>query len=212
MISIMLTNSLESCRQIIYNNSELSLRRSVPKIETPFKCYIYCSLIDSKRFMYSLFSKFGEYEAVRIWNSENWSDLKGKVIGEFICDEVYTWPYNDKAERYDIEADDANRFNLHSHDLFSYGKGNLLRGLHITDLKIYDTPRSINEFGYVCSSFDTCENCDNCDYHYYSNTPSSGIEEACTCDGVKTLKRAPRSWCYVEELCEDRITEEARFK
>lgn len=56
--------------------------------------------------------------------------------------------------------------------------------LHISDLKIYDKPKELSDFGKF-----ECKDC--------------GPERECLwkCDcGFISLKRPPRSWCYVREL------------
>lgn len=62
-------------------------------------------------------------------------------------------------------------------------------GLHISDLKIYDTPKELIEFRRVCPNDLYCESC------------AMYRENKGTC-GNKSLrfKRPPLSWCYVEEM------------
>ena len=81
-----------------------------------------------------------------------------------------------------------------------YAKGKAVYGWHISDLKIYGKPKELSEFRYHCKyEFDDdFKHCSGCDYHYCSNTPSSGREEYCGCDGLKSLTRPPQSWQYVE--------------
>lgn len=85
------------------------------------------------------------------------------VIGEFVCDciRVIKEPYYDKVSGTCLTA-----YQMHK-----YGKGALLYGWHISDLVIYDQPRSISEF-FVKSN---------------------------ACSSLVPLKRPPQSWCYVCE-------------
>lgn len=73
-------------------------------------------------------------------------------------------------------------------ELFGY-VGDGLRGhcygWHITDLRIYDVPRELSEF-------ERPYECDKCDAKWASEC------NACHDDGK--IKRAPQSWCYVEEV------------
>jgi hypothetical protein len=90
-------------------------------------------------------------------------------------------------------------------DIVNYiGNGCLGYGWRISDLKIYDKPRELREFKYHCKyEFDDdFKHCDGCDYHYFSNTPSSGREEWCSCDGIKPITRPPQSWCYCNLVLE----------
>lgn len=72
-------------------------------------------------------------------------------------------------------------------------------GWHISDLKIYDKPKELSDFGVLCPEFlkvsPICEGC------RYENTLYNGLEPPefdCKCDGFKPLTRPPQSWCYVE--------------
>lgn len=64
-------------------------------------------------------------------------------------------------------------------------------GWHISDLKIYDEPKKLNEFGQKCDNANEIR-CRDCRL----------LEEWDNCCSVmcKPLTRAPSNWCYVEEL------------
>ena len=64
-------------------------------------------------------------------------------------------------------------------------------GWHISDLKIYDKPKKLNEFGQKCDNANEIR-CRDCRL----------LEEWDNCCSVmcKPLTRAPSNWCYVEEL------------
>ena len=64
-------------------------------------------------------------------------------------------------------------------------------GWHISDLKIYDKPKELNEFGQKCDNANEIR-CRDCRL----------LEEWDNCCSVmcKPLTRAPSNWCYVEEL------------
>jgi hypothetical protein len=102
------------------------VRKTRPKLDTPFKCYIYCTQGNDAR---------------RLRGS--W----GKVIGEFICDRVETIkaatePYG----IYDVDDDFVAQTRLVDGALWDYGKGATLYGWHIFKLEIYDTPKQLSEF------------------------------------------------------------------
>lgn len=86
------------------------------------------------------------------------------VIGEFVCDciRVIKEPYWEKVAGTCLTA----------HKMHEYAQGALLYGWHISDLVIYDQPRSISEF-FVES---------NATYD---------------CPSLLPMKRPPQSWCYV---------------
>ena len=68
------------CKLIMDWQKTVEIRKSRPKIDTPFKCYIYCTLSGSRE----LLKEYG----VDNWYKGKWSDKKGKVIGEFVCDRI----------------------------------------------------------------------------------------------------------------------------
>ena len=66
-------------------------------------------------------------------------------------------------------------------ELFQYTGGMKPYGWHISNLKIYDQPKPLSDFHGPCGE------CDGCDTLSLNN-------HIC----LKTLKRAPQSWCYVD--------------
>ena len=107
----------------------------------------------------------------------------GKVGMQFICDNI------EKLEEhieegglyYTLNSDFNEAAQLDNWQLHDYGKGKPLYGWHISDLKIYDTPKELSEFKkyYECGN-NSCGSCNKCDKDYH-------------------LIRPPQSRCYVEE-------------
>jgi predicted transcriptional regulator len=133
----------------------------------------------------------------------------GKVGLKFVCDEIIgTCPWRLKGEtgfcakRTEKETNLPNNACLTLEEIEKYAgsRGRGIYGWHISDLVIYDKPRELSEFKYHCKyEFDDdFKHCDRCEYYYFSNTPSNGREEWCGCDGIKTLKRPPQSYMFVE--------------
>jgi len=84
----------------------------------------------------------------------------------------------------------ASATNLTRDDLFFW---------HISDLKIYDKPRSLHEFcRFEFHSMNGTNICGNtkCENYIPSDSWMQPPERAI--DGCY-LKRPPQSWCYVEE-------------
>ena len=124
------------CELIANGKKTLEVRKTRPKLETPFKCYIYCT---KPRFehedFFALVGKQGFYGG-------------GKVIGEFVCDKVYELaPLNHAPDDTEQQA------CLSCEGIARYLKGRGW-GWHISDLKIYDTPVDITNF----------RNCNGCEY------------------------------------------------
>lgn len=178
MKSVLISIHPKWCDLIASGKKTIEVRKTCPKIETQFKCYIYCTQS----------GKYKDGKSVKnIWLNRG-TDKRfignGKVIGEFVCDYVY------ENMSYDCEASCVS-----VSELKKYANGKPLYGWHISDLKIYDKPKELSEFYRVCD-FDKC---DNCPHLYVENTPSS-YETWCEFDEKIPITRPPQSWCYVEEV------------
>lgn len=129
--------------------------------------------------------------------------LNGKVIGEFVCDNIDT--YDDdtifafRHEDYTRWNDfDLNRACVHPEEFQNYANGEWLYGWHISNLIIYDKPKELSEFYKYCGDN---PDCNGCEAHYYSNT-ECGLEDCCCSKiyGCRPINRPPQSWCYIETL------------
>lgn len=146
----------------------IEVRKTAPK-EVPFKAYIYC--IKDKA-----------------------QSGCGKVIGEFICDEV------EKFSVGSLRCDDIEKLACLSYrEMINYfykpeeldGKTSKMGyAWHISDLKIYDKPRELFEFGRKCD-YTSEIHCRDC--------LILGDWDSCCGVMCKPLTRPPQSWQYVEE-------------
>lgn len=162
----------------------VEVRKSAPK-EVPFNAYLYCT---NGRFditdIYDITS-----ESVRVV-----SEGRGKVIGEFVCNQVRDYiPFGLRG--YELPSEWLKNMCLSKEQLDRYGGLKTLHGWHISDLKIYDTPRALCEFTAPCKRHKTKpdESCKGCPYIFKGMTSGK-----LTCD--RALTRAPQSWQYVEEI------------
>lgn len=190
MKAVLISIQPKWCELIASGKKTVEVRKTKPKLETPFKCYIYCTkgeplmktkgndcFIDKEHRQGE--NLYGLYEF-----------LNGKVIGEFVCDKVTEIKsdavYSKVFGGFDVRFNfDKYASCLTEEQIFDYlgeGKG---YAWHITDLVIYDKPKELSEFHIVgckgCRDKDTY----HCKFH---------------CIGERRLKRPPQSWCYVEEL------------
>ena len=108
----------------------------------------------------------------------------GKVIGEFLCDEIINI---NGAGR--IPSDAARPTCLEPAELHQYLGAATGYGWHISNLKIYDTPKELIEFH-------TRKKCKSCNKSGYESTACI-YDENCIIPAAIT--KAPQSWCYVEE-------------
>lgn len=140
MKSVLLSVLPQWCELIASGKKTLEIRKNRPKLETPFKCYLYCTQ-GKQRFWYSN-ALMVPYRYVDD-HSHNLYDepLNGKVIGEFVCDRIDT---------IECSSDAHNGFSKQSclspDDFIKYCNGQDLYGWHISALQIYDKPRELSEF------------------------------------------------------------------
>ena len=182
------------CELIASGKKTVELRKTKPKLETPFKCYIYCT--NTKPFLVwgDVFRGNWETEFTHLigYNRKDaekiWDVFNGKVIGEFVCDRITDIPYSQYFVDYyhtmpqaDLEASCLDMGHIDEYLLSKNGYG-----WHISDLKIYDTPKDLTSFYQKCKSYpikyNDCLLCEN----------------PCGNGGKMYLKRPPQSWCYVE--------------
>ena len=199
MKSVLISIRPQWCELIASGKKTIEVRKSAPKLETPFKVYVYQTKHKGKSIVSeALNTVYGG----------------GKVIGSFVCDRVeeYEGEFwdDDTYERIQEpwEPSDFAEYGEYEYDTIGengefYGKGielskqsclswNELRkyvgqglkdfyGWHIIDPKLYDKPRELGEFRKVCLN-GKCSDC---------------IYEECK------ITRPPQSWCYVEERKDD---------
>lgn len=172
MKSVLISIKPKWCELIANGKKTIEIRKTRPKLETPFKCYIYCTKDKGISFW------TGKRYAYADDRSHNLFDVcgNGKVIGEFVCDEIY--------DCRDINGDDAC---ITVAEWLKYTKGHKgkVYGWHISNIVIYDKPKELSEFGkpVICHRGIQKDNCNGC----------------WDCE----IKRPPQSWCYCEELEND---------
>lgn len=134
--AVMLSIRPKWCEKIASGEKTVEVRKTRPKLETPFKCYIYCTQSGV---------------ALGAWGKH------GKVIGEFTCDRIDRLdPANEPYGIYDIDDDYVLQTCLENGALWDYGHGTPLYGWHISNLRIYEAPRELSEFErpYECNECD----------------------------------------------------------
>ena len=131
MKSVLISIKPKYCELIANGKKTIEVRKSRPKIETPFKCYIYMSQGDLK--------DLGSYSE---WIYKN----RMKVIGEFVCDNIDEYTFSHYEAEYRVTHVEQKLMCLNYPELIQYGKGENLYGWHISELKIYDKAKELGEF------------------------------------------------------------------
>lgn len=203
MKSVLISIHPKWCDLIASGNKTIEVRKTRPKIETPFKCYIYETKARSDM------PTFVDEDGHVIYTG------RGQVIGEFVCDNVEVlFDTNGNPENYmtDILPSILQKTEL-SYDEFGAYVGsradkNSIYGWRISDLKIYDKPRELSEF--FTADKEAIRQCENREQSYYAFTDTGYIKNGFYCKKKddwcfggckrKVLTRPPKSWCYVEEV------------
>lgn len=173
--------------KIANGEKTIEVRKTSPKLATPFKCYIYCTFDGIKKMP-------------KNYIAENFE--RGKVIGEFTCTRVDAIaPANEPYGIYDISDDYVLWTCLANGALWDYGHGTPLYGWHISNLKIYNKPRELGEVIPACRYKNDDGTCPSrrvaCSYQRYDYNHDGTINLV---ECSKKILRPPQSWCYVDEL------------
>lgn len=212
MKSVMISIKPKYCELIASGKKTVEVRKTRPKIETPFKCYIYCTLPPKEELLN--FGSFREYanELIRLqdgrivydYGMRVCCDIEGrpysqdnflckKVIGEFMCDNIY--PIRYEMDGF-ADAIDCETSCLKPRDFIAYGKGKQLYGWRISNLVIYDKPKELEAFTTFCDA--NKKRCANCKHYFFDNDDFNGYRRWCDVCHRKPLTRPPQSWGYVE--------------
>lgn len=175
------------CELIASGKKTVEVRKTKPKLKTPFKCYIYETQGRTE-------TPFVDEEGHVIFKG------RGQVIGEFVCNKfTYIeagYDTNGKKHLYNT-AFIEHRMCIPDNELHEYlYKSRENSGgwaWHISDLVIYDEPKELGEYG----EFYVWKKCNSCrDTGYESTACCFDID----CKVPAVITRPPQSWCYVEEL------------
>ena len=184
--SVLLSIKPKYCELIASGKKAIEVRKTKPKLDTPFKCYIYCT---------QDFANFAtKTKRSEMWIGEPLNSVSkghylgnGKVIGEFVCDTIIT----DRTFGHDPMFKALSCMN--DAEIASYCTANEMYGFHISDLAIYDQPRELSDFRKPCIYGEESDvSCFLCD--------KSGYRPDMHIDCFNEVTRPPQSWGYVEEL------------
>ena len=183
MKSILLSVRPKWCELIANGKKTIEVRKTKPKLETPFKCYIYQTV-------------GGRTNTVDILENN-----LGKVIGEFTCDKITSFSfdtyYNTLTHRhggYNVSLGAFSEQELYSKsclsfaDIYEYIGEHYGYAWYISNLKIYDEPKELSEFKKINRK------CWYAELGLAKRDCSKCKDENCL------VSRPPQSWCYVESI------------
>lgn len=200
------------CEKILSGEKTIEIRKTKPKIKTPFKCYIYCTKERNKNdglWGDPILKNVSIDGEEHVEYASGMPYLNGSVIGEFVCDKIDIYPaITIGCAKFEVnggEVAEKLRYNagacMDAEAMFFYSKGKDLYGWHLSDLKIYDKPKGLSNF-FVKGECDGkgCAWCSN----FYRGTGylgGSGFDEDdCIRYHIMPLTKPPLSWCYVEKI------------
>lgn len=192
------------CELIANGKKTIELRKTRPKIEEPFKCYIYCTKEKYKGKYLHTSNKEGRllgwknpHDCEITVQPENFTYIahtcRGKVIGEFVCNAIYE--IIKECGKYIVLEDDrsiiecltnyvAKQSCIDFDCIDKYLKGNHGYGWQISDLKIYDKPKGLSHFVKPCDRENDCCACRRWNY------------SAKNCED--SITTPPKTFCYCE--------------
>lgn len=214
--SVMMSIKPKYCELIASSKKTIEVRKTRPKIETPLKCYIYCTL-PKERFsigqgnyacsdnLYLCDNKVKLGDGFEDFHKETIS-LNGKVIGEFVCDKIEEIHISTELMyEKEVTGFSERALNILNQSCLSYdeiikysgftldnynSRKEYLYCWHISNFVIYDKPKELREFikaGALCY--------DDWLYGLYNGNTQSTYENYLT--QFKVIY-PPQSWCYVE--------------
>lgn len=204
--AVMISIQPKWCALIANGAKTVEVRKTRPKIETPFKCYIYQT--KSGKVGTGLFTAKGEIMGRSVKN--------GSVIGEFVCDKIHdinyilekNTGYSGFETDYPYGSDCLSVGELEKYLVerlwLPNGRTLVGYGWHISDLKIYDKPKKLSEFRKPCIMPES-PYCPRCEVGYESISEEEAefyrVDGYCKTEWqcLNFVKRPFQSWGYVEE-------------
>lgn len=207
MKSVLMSIKPKWCELIDWSCKTIEIRKTKPKIEAPFKCYIYCTKqgeqffhggIGEKKCLFKNpntgFIHFDYPFKLVDWEKEYSEDnfLSGKVIGEFVCNDIFTFEAEISRRKNVYEAislrresEDFSEYADFRYSLVSENGDNdnwLMNQSCVmwNDLKKYLGYKSREFYGWRIRNLEIYKN------------PKRLSEFG--------LTRPPQDWCYVKEL------------
>ncbi len=170
--AVLLSIRPEWCKLIWSGMKTVEVRKTRPKLETPFRVYIYCTGAET---WWQRFPKTGLQK------------MEKRIVGTFVCDKIDRLthigatssrePVKLYIETSDLQYENADELLqaacLTEAQAEMYLNGGNGYGWHISDLKIYDRPRPLSDFKRLRAT-------------------KFGYEPV-------DIERPPQSWFYVED-------------
>ena len=129
MKSVLISIQPKWCELIASGEKTLEVRKTRPKLETPFKCYIYATKVKPGWFDLAKKERFD-----------------GKVIGEFVCENILCFDVPYPAFQKELDKRIMDESCCTYYQLHRYAYHDAMYGWHISNLVIYETPKKLSDF------------------------------------------------------------------
>lgn len=207
MKAVLISIRPEWCELIATGEKTVEVRKTAPTLEKPFKVYIYCT--KSMTHLYESKDPTAKEVLGAYYTTQHNKTslvpsgfLNGKVIGEFVCDDI-TKIRNLVGRFIAEERSECETNTIARASCLDFSAMKRYLGTkdgyawHISDLLIYDEPRSLGEFYKKCEA----TKCEGCEHLKYQRVNPSEYDYDCEYLNNKIpIARPPQSWCYVEEV------------
>lgn len=214
MKAVLISIHPRHCENIASGKKTVEVRKSKPKLEIPFRCYIYMTKKDDGtlfEFVHDGDELYGETYRGKAFPVKGapfgWTEgMQGKVIGEFVCDRIDTIRHEgngfvaggvQQSEWRSAAQTLIQAACLTEKELKAYLGNDYGYGWHISNLKIYDKPKELSEFTTPFCPYEVakCKVGARLCKHYTFEDALGG-----ECDYAHRVTRPPQSWMYVEEV------------
>jgi predicted transcriptional regulator len=184
MKAVMISTQPKWCELIASGKKTVEIRKTRPKLETPFKVYIYCTGGPPYLNSHNGYCYLEERDVLGYRGTGLYCRLNNRVIGEFVCYDIAK--ILNFITHFGVEGRPESELNtiarascLDYMDMLGYlGTEKDGYAWHISDLKIYDHPKKLSEF---------------CSYDARLSIDENGFLMP-----THAITRPPQSWCYVE--------------
>lgn len=196
-MSILISIKPEWAAKILNGEKTIEIRKTAPKRELPIDVYIYCAKSNKRRWhlqerhdhstdetlghstTYYAYTEVGEVMTPR---------LDGKIVAKFTLDKidevrVDEHMLRDSAWEYVLSGSRLSREELRAYAGGFHPYYGVVYAWHISDLEIFDKPKDLSEFKYEKKKVRLTKK-----YHWKTERL-----------GLVSVKKAPKSWQYVEE-------------
>ncbi|MEF9968546.1 MAG: ASCH domain-containing protein [Longicatena sp.] len=145
MKSIMMSVQPKWVDKILKGEKTIEVRKKKPKLEPPFKVYIYCTTVKNMN--------LNDYVKLHSTTNGECDRRQSRVVAEFMCNEISNifctkfWKDCDEYVHYVFKDKLTLDFScLEFPELDKYLKQKDGCSYHISDLVVYDIPKKLSDF------------------------------------------------------------------